>query len=160
MNIFFISLFLLSAPTVSQVVKADNFSHDWENHHVLHINRLPARAAFVPYRQKVGDSSYSLNGEWKFRWTPVPDERIFDFYRTEFDDSGWEDFLVPSNWENRGYGTPIYVSAGYPFRIDPVLLRKITLPIRNVILSASIAGRLHCRPIGKGMEKCCYALTA
>ena len=49
MNIFFISLFLLSAPTVSQVVKADNFSHDWENHHVLHINRLPARAAFVPY---------------------------------------------------------------------------------------------------------------
>jgi beta-galactosidase len=86
---------------------------------VLHINRLPARAAFVPYRQKVGDSSYSLNGEWKFRWTPVPDERIFDFYRTEFDDSGWEDFLVPSNWENRGYGTPIYVSAGYPFRIDP-----------------------------------------
>ena len=119
MNIFFISLFLLSAPTVSQVVKADNFSHDWENHHVLHINRLPARAAFLPYRQKVGDSSYSLNGEWKFRWTPVPDERIFDFYRTEFDDSGWEDFLVPSNWENRGYGTPIYVSAGYPFRIDP-----------------------------------------
>ena len=119
MNIFFISLFLLSAPTVSQVVKADNFSHDWENHHVLHINRLPARAAFVPYRQKEGDSSYSLNGEWKFRWTPVPDERIFDFYRTEFDDSGWEDFLVPSNWENRGYGTPIYVSAGYPFRIDP-----------------------------------------
>ena len=119
MNIFFISLFLLSAPTVSQVVKADYFSHDWENHHVLHINRLPARAAFVPYRQKVGDSSYSLNGEWKFRWTPVPDERVFDFYRTEFDDSGWEDFLVPSNWENRGYGTPIYVSAGYPFRIDP-----------------------------------------
>lgn len=119
MNIFFISLFLLSAPAVSQVVKADNFSHDWENHHVLHINRLPARAAFVPYRQKVGDSSYSLNGEWKFRWTPVPDERVFDFYRTEFDDSGWEDFLVPSNWENRGYGTPIYVSAGYPFRIDP-----------------------------------------
>ena len=113
------ALFLLSAPTVSQVVKADNFSHDWENHHVLHINRLPARAAFVPYRQKVGDSSYSLNGEWKFRWTPVPDERVFDFYRTEFDDSGWEDFLVPSNWENRGYGTPIYVSAGYPFRIDP-----------------------------------------
>jgi beta-galactosidase len=119
MNIFFISLFLLSAPAVSQVVKADNFSHDWENHHVLHINRLPARAAFVPYRQKVGDSNYSLNGEWKFRWTPVPDERVFDFYRTEFDDSGWEDFLVPSNWENRGYGTPIYVSAGYPFRIDP-----------------------------------------
>lgn len=66
---------------------------------MLHINRLPARAAFVPYRQKVGDSSYSLNGEWKFRWTPVPDERVFDFYRTEFDDSGWEDFLVPSNWE-------------------------------------------------------------
>lgn len=28
-------------------------------------------------------------------------------------------FPVPANWEINGYGTPIYVSAGYPFKIDP-----------------------------------------
>ncbi len=24
-------------------------AHDWENHHILQINREPARAAFIPY---------------------------------------------------------------------------------------------------------------
>lgn len=93
--------------------------NDWENHHVLQINREPARAAFVPFAMHKGDCSMSLDGTWKFRWTPVPSERITDFYRTDFKDTDWKDFPVPANWEINGYGTPIYVSAGYPFRIDP-----------------------------------------
>ena len=93
--------------------------HDWENHHVLQINREPARAAFVPFAKQKGDCSMSLDGMWKFRWTPVPSERITDFYRTDFNDKDWKDFPVPANWEINGYGTPIYVSAGYPFKIDP-----------------------------------------
>ena len=28
--------------------------HDWENHHVLQINREPARAAFVPFAKQNG----------------------------------------------------------------------------------------------------------
>lgn len=56
---------------------------------------------------------------WKFRWTPVPDERIVEFYQTDFNDKDWVGFPVPANWEVNGYGTPIYVSAGYPFKIDP-----------------------------------------
>jgi len=94
-------------------------AHDWENHHVLQINREPARAAFVPYSRQKGDCSITLDGVWKFRWTPVPNERIVDFYRTAFNDKDWTDFPVPANWEVNGYGTPIYVSAGYPFKIDP-----------------------------------------
>ena len=93
--------------------------NDWENQHVLQINREPARAAFTPYGQTKGDRSLSLDGQWKFRWTPTPDERIVDFYQTGFDDSQWLDFTVPANWEINGFGTPIYVSAGYPFKIDP-----------------------------------------
>jgi beta-galactosidase len=94
-------------------------SHDWENQYMLQQNREPARAAFVPYSTKAGDCSMSLDGTWKFRWTPTPDVRVTDFYRADFDDSAWTDFSVPANWENNGYGTPIYVSAGYPFKIDP-----------------------------------------
>lgn len=94
-------------------------NNDWENHHVLQINREPARAAFIPYVVKKGDSSMSLDGKWRFRWTPVPEERIENFYQVDYDDSQWKEFSVPANWENHGFGTPIYVSAGYPFRIDP-----------------------------------------
>lgn len=93
--------------------------NDWENHHVLQINREPARAAFVPFSTNKGDCIMSLDGTWKFRWTPVPEERVIDFYQVDYDDSEWNEFPVPANWENNGYGTPIYVSAGYPFKIDP-----------------------------------------
>ena len=93
--------------------------HDWEDNHVLQINREPARAYFIPFGQQQGDRMLSLNGDWQFRWTKTPDERIADFYRTDFDASAWKTLAVPANWEVNGYGTPIYISAGYPFKIDP-----------------------------------------
>ena len=111
------SLFCLSA-------LAQQEHHDWEDNHVLQINREPARAYFIPYGEKVGDRMLSLNGDWLFRWTKTPDERIKDFYRTDFDTSGWKTLAVPANWEVNGYGTPIYISAGYPFKIDPPYVMK------------------------------------
>ncbi|WP_294628451.1 glycoside hydrolase family 2 TIM barrel-domain containing protein [uncultured Bacteroides sp.] len=104
---------LIACPMHAQTI------NDWENHHVLQINREPARAAFIPFSAQKGDCSMCLDGMWKFRWTPVPDQRIVDFYQTNFNDKAWIDFPVPANWEINGYGTPIYVSAGYPFKIDP-----------------------------------------
>ena len=94
-------------------------THEWENQYILQINREPARSSFVPYLQKKGDSSISLDGEWKFRWVSTPQERIPEFYCINFDDSQWVNFPIPANWEVNGYGTPIYVSAGYPFKIAP-----------------------------------------
>lgn len=104
---------MMACPMFAQSV------NDWENHHVLQINREPARAAFVPFSVQEGDCSVCLDGMWKFRWTPLPNQRILDFYRTDFNDQSWKEFPVPANWEVNGYGTPIYVSAGYPFKIDP-----------------------------------------
>ena len=110
--LFFIFYFLFS-PIGAQT------HHDWEDNHVLQINREPARAYFIPYGMKAGDRMLSLNGDWHFRWTKTPDEMIMDFYRTDYDVSSWKTLAVPANWEVNGYGTPIYVSAGYPFKIDP-----------------------------------------
>ena len=93
--------------------------HDWEDNHVLQINREPARAYYIPFGEKAGDRMLSLNGEWRFRWTKRPEERVMDFYRMDYDVSSWETLAVPANWEINGYGTPIYISAGYPFKIDP-----------------------------------------
>ena len=101
-----------SAPKVEE-------HHDWEDNHVLQINREPARAYFIPFGECKGDRTLSLNGEWRFRWTKTPDERIRDFYHVDYNDSQWTTLPVPANWEVNGYGTPIYVSAGYPFKTDP-----------------------------------------
>lgn len=92
---------------------------DWENHHVLQINREPARTAFIGYGNSVGDRSMTLNGNWKFHWSQTHEGRIADFFIANFNDTDWKVFSVPANWEVNGYGTPIYVSSGYPFRIDP-----------------------------------------
>lgn len=94
-------------------------SRDWENHHILHIDREPARSAFIPYGEKPGDRTVSLNGSWRFRWTPDPDGRAGTFYKSAFDDSAWDTLAVPAVWEVNGYGTPIYASAGYTFKINP-----------------------------------------
>ncbi len=47
----------------------------WGNNHVLQQNREPDRAFFMPFRVKPSDSELSLNGTWKFHWTPRPTPR-------------------------------------------------------------------------------------
>lgn len=121
LTLLFLTLFVQSAFT--QFDKPD-----WENLSVLEINREPARATFIPYAdskqalsadRKKSPWFLSLNGDWRFYWVLRPEERPIDFYKTDFNDKSWKTIPVPSNWEMQGYGTPIYVSAGYPFKIDP-----------------------------------------
>ena len=124
-NIIFVSFFTVLALSGF----AQQYSKpDWENLSVLEINRESARADFVPFANEEqalsGDRAKSpyyllLNGDWKFNWVSHPDNRPVDFFHTNFNDKAWKTIPVPSNWEMRGYGTPIYVSAGYPFKIDP-----------------------------------------
>ena len=110
--------------SLSTILVASAQHRDWEDNHILQINREPARAYFIPFAQQKGDRQLSLNGTWKFRWTKTPDERIKDFWRTDFDCSSWDNLKVPANWEVNGYGTPIYASAGYTFKIDPPYVTK------------------------------------
>ncbi len=101
---------------------------DWENEQVIQINREPARATFVPFadaaqalkgEREASPYCMSLAGDWRFHWAPRPEQRPVDFFRADFDDSRWGFFPVPANWELHGYGTPIYASSGYVFKIDP-----------------------------------------
>ena len=96
----------------------------WENNHVLQENREAARASFMPFGERVGDRQLSLNGTWKFRWTKTPEGRVKDFWHIDFDVSEWNTLDVPANWEVNGYGTPIYASAGYTFKIEPPYVTK------------------------------------
>lgn len=90
-----------------------------EDNNIFNIKRAPARSTFFAFTDVPGDSRITLNGQWKFRWTPTPDTRIVDFYQTSFDDSSWKTLAVPAVWEVNGYGTPIYSSSGYTFKVNP-----------------------------------------
>ncbi|MDD3079266.1 MAG: glycoside hydrolase family 2 TIM barrel-domain containing protein [Paludibacter sp.] len=112
--------------------------NDWENPSVFHINREPARATFLPYADEssaiADDYSRSpwyltLNGEWKFQWSPTPDQRPKDFYKKDFNVENWKEISVPSNWELKGYGIPIYTNIIYPFPKNPPYINHSDNPV-------------------------------
>lgn len=101
---------------------------DWENPQVLHINTEPPRSPFIPFptitaalNDNPTNSPFylSLNGPWRFKWVLRSELRPTNFFEPDFDDSSWTSIKVPSNWEMQGYGVPIYLGSGYPFKIDP-----------------------------------------
>ncbi|MBN1117193.1 MAG: DUF4981 domain-containing protein [Bacteroidales bacterium] len=108
--------------------------HDWENEQVIGINKEPAHSDYIPYatiEQAMADyaneSPYyqCLNGTWKFNWVKSPDLRPVDFYKTDFNVSYWDDIEVPSNWQMKGYGKPIYTNITYPFvKNQPYVMTK------------------------------------
>jgi beta-galactosidase len=115
-----------------------NNRNDWENPELFQINREPARAAFIPYADEAsaindnyGSSPwyFSLNGKWKFSWSPTPDQRPKDFYKTDFSTTHWKELQVPSNWELKGYGIPIYTNITYPFERNPPFINHSDNPV-------------------------------
>jgi len=102
--------------------------NDWENLKVLHRNRMPDRAYYIPYHDvdsalvgQPGASRYFklLNGIWKFSYSQTPAESPEGFYREDYDVSAWDDIEVPLSWQLAGYGRPHYTNVIYPFPVDP-----------------------------------------
>ena len=109
--------------------------NDWENETIFGINRERGNVTFTSYPSvevMQADSSYRrqwyrpdspgymlLNGVWKFNWSRQPSERPEDFYKTSYDVAQWDDIEVPSCWDMKGYGTPIYTNVAYPFKNTP-----------------------------------------
>src|SRR5574344_80803 len=96
--------------------------NEWQDPKVNQVNRLPMHTSYFAYEsanaaQKANEKSsanyYSLNGMWKFNCVRNADQRPLDFYKTTFNDKGWDDMAVPGIWEVNGYGDPLYVNARY-----------------------------------------------
>ncbi|WP_116952155.1 glycoside hydrolase family 2 TIM barrel-domain containing protein [Jiangella endophytica] len=75
---------------------------------------LPPRAAFASDAPVL-----SLNGAWRFRWSPSVRDAAEGFHEPAFDDSAWAHLPVPSHWQLHGYGAPWYTNSPYPFPVDP-----------------------------------------
>ena len=130
---------LLSLFVLTTVFGQENKDrNDWENPEVFQINREPARAAFLPYADEVSAINdiytsspwyFSLNGKWKFSWSPTPDQRPKDFYKQDYSTLHWKELQVPSNWELNGYGIPIYTNITYPFEKNPPFINHSDNPV-------------------------------
>ena len=85
----------------------------WNDVNLFEINRLYPRVNVVP-----AEDGYSqlLNGDWKFYWVDSPSKAPVDFFKMDYDASGWGTIPVPGNWELNGYGTPVYVNVDNEFR--------------------------------------------
>jgi len=95
--------------------------NEWENLDVIHINKEDGYATSIPYDNELsilqGEPSkwkVCLNGEWKFNFSKNPKERPADFYRVDYNTEHWDTLVVPSCWEIKGYGIPIYTNVAYP----------------------------------------------
>ncbi|MGB3005776.1 MAG: glycoside hydrolase family 2 TIM barrel-domain containing protein [Chitinophagaceae bacterium] len=120
--------FLFSLLLLPVLLPAQSKNNDWENPAYIELNKEKPHAAFMLFsnRQDVVTDDFSrspyyqsLNGNWKFTYVDKYADRITDFYRTDLDISKWNDIAVPSNWEMKGFGIPIYTNVTYPHPRNP-----------------------------------------
>ena len=98
---------------------------EWQNPNVNAIHREPVHTNWYAYPsleeaqkgvREEASNFLSLDGTWKFNWVRHAGQRPLDFYRTDFNDRGWDTMEVPAVWELNGYGDPLYVNIGYAWR--------------------------------------------
>ena len=98
---------------------------EWRNPEINAVNRAPMHTNYFAFEnadaamkadKKQSTNYMTLNGTWKFNWVKDADSRPTDFWKTDFNDKGWDDLQVPAVWELNGYGDPIYVNVGYAWR--------------------------------------------
>lgn len=120
MKIPLVALFLTSALFAQRP--------DWENPAVFRIHKEAPRATMMPFPTQEEAAAKSrlespwcqrLNGNWKFHHCGSPSEKPEGFEGVTFDDSGWKEIPVPSNWQLHGYGAPLYTNITYPFAKNP-----------------------------------------
>lgn len=117
----FIAGFFVVCAAFSQ---AQTFN-EWQNPETNAVNRAPMHTNYFAYEsaeaagkgiKEASDNFMTLNGTWKFNWVKSADARPVDFWKTDFNDHGWDNLSVPGVWELNGYGDPIYVNVGYAWR--------------------------------------------
>jgi beta-galactosidase len=101
---------------------------DWENPELTGLNTVNPHATMISYADeqsalaaiKGNSPAYiSLDGIWKFHFSPKPDVRPYWFFKDDYDIRDWDNTDVPSNWQMKGYDPPIYSNIPYPFKKDP-----------------------------------------
>ncbi len=105
----------------------------WENPAMIGENKEDGHNLALPYdtfeeATAGADCPYkmTLNGVWKFYWQLGLEVMRCDYQRADFDDSAWDDMAVPSLWQLKGYGKPIYLCNSYPKALS---VKKDKIPL-------------------------------
>ena len=101
--------------------------NEWQDPSVNQINRLPMHTNYFAYESEEAalkgskfssDNILSLNGLWSFNWVENSDQRPTEFFKVDYNAKDWGEIPVPGLWELNGFGDPLYVNPGYPWRDD------------------------------------------
>ena len=122
------AIVILATKNAAAATPTSSSNHEWQDPRVFGVNKLPPRNSAWPcpdnasaWKSHYDHSPWvrSLNGDWKFHWSPDPDARPRNFFEPGFDTTAWKQIPVPSCLELQGYGVPIYLNYGYPFQVNP-----------------------------------------
>ena len=133
-TLFVIADSKVAAPSTGETTEREKVY--WEDETMFEENKEPGHATYMPYyseQEMLADKDYyrtpwvdtrskafmSLNGDWAFQLVSEPSKRPVDFYKEDYDVSGWATIPVPSNWEMHGYDRPIYCNVEYPHSNTP-----------------------------------------
>ncbi|MBN2651177.1 MAG: DUF4981 domain-containing protein [Spirochaetales bacterium] len=133
LNLFFVLLVISTVSCTSKFPGLFTEKAEWENQGIFQINKEEGRSSFFYYGEKESFTPFynklenykDLNGEWKFNWVKSPELRPVDFYKADYSVAGWDSIEVPSSWQVKGYGIPIYTNVVYPFaKMPPFVMKK------------------------------------
>lgn len=85
---------------------------EWQDPNVNSINRLPMHSTFLADESR----RIPLEGDWDFYWVRSASQRPVGFWNPEYVASGWSKMKIPAVWELNGFGDPMYLNIGYPWR--------------------------------------------
>lgn len=99
----------------------------WQNPEFIGENKLSANTLLIPFAEQpaFGENNEQspylkmLNGNWNFKFLTSPNDAPSDFSQPNFNDDDWDKIIVPSNWQTKGFGTPIYTNQVHPFPVNP-----------------------------------------
>lgn len=125
-NVFLIGLIFVCCSAFSLEQEYSLANEPWNNISIISQNKVPPKSALskLMLAKKGTDNNFvnaatSLNGKWKFDWSTSPTDIPNGFYKQSYVDDSWAEIDVPSVWERRGYGYPIYANVEYPFTAEP-----------------------------------------
>jgi len=99
-----------------------------ENTSIFEMNQEDGHTPLIPFNsvsEALGDTKnnitcrLSLNGIWRFHYSDTPEGIPSDFFKISFNDKNWDTISVPSNWEMKGFGDPLFRNVTTPFIPDP-----------------------------------------
>ena len=95
-----------------------NASHpelNWlEDPRVFAVNRLDAHSDHT-WHTPEGSLRQSLDGSWRFAYSPCPAARPADFWQADASLDGFAEIAVPGHIEMQGYGQIQYINTMYPW---------------------------------------------